>query len=49
MRLVGDGGAAAGGGGNRGVGTGVAASKGCRDVVVGDRWTKRLWCELMAV
>jgi len=48
VRFVGDGGAAAGDGVNRGVGTDVAARKGRRDVVVGGRWARRSWCELRA-
>ena len=48
VRFVGDGGAAAGDGVNRGVRTDVAARKGCRDVVVGGRWARRSWCELRA-
>jgi hypothetical protein len=50
VRFVRGGGcAAAGNGGNRGVGTDVAARKGCRDVVVGGRWARRSWCEFRAV
>jgi hypothetical protein len=49
VRFVGEGGAAAGDSGNRGVGTDVAARKGCRDVVVGGRWARRSWCEFRAV
>jgi len=50
VRFVGEGGVAAGDGGNRGVGTDVSARKGCRDVVVGGRrWARRSWSEFRAV